>query len=126
MEQVLRLENAQGLNEGAAFSFDLVTTVAEQTLVAPAEDIGQFLAFFAHAALLLSEDEDITRPTNQLAPIPTAGLGLQSGSTPDSTLLVVNVAGHGLAFEMPSSQLADNLERLARSARTLAASGMPQ
>ena len=57
------------------------------------------------------------------APVPAKGIGFQAGATPDVTLLVMNLFGFAMAFEIPSSGLIEMADELGRVARTMSAQG---
>jgi hypothetical protein len=125
MKQILRLANIRPMDGGLFYLFDLITEEDTVTYRAPVADIGDYLAFFADVARATHQGP-VEKPRNRLTPVPANGLGLRSGPTPDTNMVVVNVAGFGLAFQMPRIALADALERIARSARTLSAGGTRQ
>ena len=54
-------------------------------------------------------------------PIPSFGLGFGQGESPEITLLVVNLRGFQLAFQIPSSDLIRLSADVSRIAKTLAA-----
>ena len=122
--QILGVSDAEASSDGTVLCFTLLTARGESRLCCPAADIGEFLAFFGHAAVAIGEMTGTGgAPTNDLVPIPATGLGFQAGPTPDVTYLVVNIGGFGLAFEVPSSDLAGFAERISQVARTLSVNG---
>jgi hypothetical protein len=124
--QILSLKDAESLNDGIAIAFTMETTHGEARLALPTSDLGNVLSFFGSFATHVGDSLHATgRPTwppiNDLAPIPATGIGFQAGTTPDTTLLVMNISGFAMAFEIASSSLADMADELSRVARTLSA-----
>lgn len=123
-EQITSLSNPLSLDAGTGLQFTIATTGGESELVIPAVDIGDVLSFFAHCARAVGDEIDQRDGiTNDLVPIHATGIGFQAGATPDTTLLVINLSGFGLAFEVGSSALADMAQQLSHIALTLSASG---
>jgi hypothetical protein len=58
---------------------------------------------------------------NETSPIPILGAGFQQGQSPDDIRLLVRLHGFDIAFQIPSSQLADFAAHIARTAATLSA-----
>jgi hypothetical protein len=112
-------------------AFTLTTTAGEARLCVSQADLGRIISFFAVAARAVGDTfaaaDLLTLPIkNDVPVIPMSGLGLATGETPDTSKLVVNLSGFGLAFQMPSNELAQGLNGLARTAQTLSAKGLAQ
>lgn len=126
--QILSLKDAEAFNEGAGIAFTMVTGQGEGRLMVPSVDLGNILTFFATCAGAVGDQLAIAGkpswpPANDLVPIPATGIGFQAAETPNKTWLVMNLSGFALAFEIPSSGLADMADELGQIARTLSAGG---
>jgi hypothetical protein len=123
-KQILSLSSAAASPDGTAISFTLETSDGPIPLFFPSVDLGELLAFFGHAARAVGDMVDAPGPPkNDLVPIPASGMGFQAGRTPDTTLLVMNLSGFGLAFEVESSDLVGMADDLGQTLRTLSAGG---
>lgn len=126
--QILSLRDAAAFNEGASIAFTMVTPAGEARLMVPSADLGNILAFFATCAGAVGDQfamagKPAWPPANDIVPVPAMGIGFQAGNSPDKTWLLLNVSGFALAFELPSSGLADMADELQQIARTLSAEG---
>jgi hypothetical protein len=107
--QIMGLSNPRSLGDGLGLAFTVDTPVGEAEFAVPTAELGQVLQFFASALTLFSDPTGA--PTNDLFPIPVNGIGFQAGEKPGTQLMVVNVGGFGLAFEIPHSALAGMAKR---------------
>ena len=125
--QITSFSDACSLSAGAVIAFTMATSAGNARLCVPSADLGNILQFFATCASAVADDvgaqgRPLWPPVNDLVPIPATGIGFQAGSTPDTMLLVMNLSGFAMAFEIPKSDLADMAEQLSQVARTLSAS----
>jgi hypothetical protein len=119
--QILSLKDPVASPGRDVLFFTVETTGDDIEFACPADHLGSIMQFFAVCATAVGNGEGGAPPTNDIFPIPTLGIGLQEGSSPDTKMLILNVAGHALAFEMPNTKLAE----LGRAATTLSAGGRP-
>ena len=108
--QIMRLSNPRSLGKGVGLAFTVETTVGEVDFAIPTADLGPVLQFFASALTLFSE-EATGNPTNDLFPIEVRGIGWVADAKPGTRLMVVDVGGYGLGFEILHSELADMARR---------------
>jgi len=120
MKQITGLSDPRSVHHGTGLAFIVETSDGVQEFVVPAVDLGMLVTFFASAANKLEGGSAEGEPPTEIVfAIPARALGLQEGLTPDTKMVVVDVAGFGLGFEIPNSGLAGMAHAaLALSART--------
>jgi hypothetical protein len=125
---ILGLKDAECLGGGEAVAFTMATEAGETRLIIPSSDIGKLLSFFATCAGHVGDSlQALGRPpwppVNELVAIPATGFGFHAGRTPETTFLVMNLAGFALAFELDSRALATMAPTLSRFAMTMSSGG---
>lgn len=126
-KQLARLADPVVSTDGASLWVRAETTTGESLdLAIPFSELGdtvQFLVGCAEFVVQHSNQADEPVPLglqkHDWAPIPTRGIGLGSGRSPDETILMVQLACCQLAFPIPSIDLVRLADDFARTARTL-------
>ena len=121
VRQILKLSDPEPVADGAAIAFVMETPNGSEKLAIATDSIGSLMQFFASLALHVHDDGSEGLPKNDIIPIPMSGLGIREGATPDTSILLVHIGGYALGFETEKTQLAQSVERLAQTAKTLSA-----
>jgi hypothetical protein len=127
-KQLLRMEDAIVSPDGKSLWVKIITDGQTLDVAIPFDELGDTVQFLVTcAAFVISHSDQADNPTptgmqkNHWAPIPTRGVGLGLGRTPDESILMVQLACCQLAFPVPGSDLARLADDFSRTARTLSA-----
>lgn len=122
-DTLLQFSNGQILPDGR-FRFTIERRDGRSlTISCEPANAQEAIAFLAGIVKATNEAQGLRGPprAEYFAPIATTGFGLATGRTRADTLLVVNLAGTPLAFEIPNSDLIRLAEDFSRAAKAATA-----
>jgi hypothetical protein len=109
-------------SDGALFGFRVLTRDGQATdLEIETNKIGVVVQYLVAAAAEMAKKAHengvkLNPTTASTAPIPTQGIAVGTGPTPEESVLLVHLFGFYLGFKMPISELAGLAENIRRSA----------
>jgi hypothetical protein len=108
--------------DGAHFGFRVLTKDGQATdLEIETSKIGLIVQHLVAAAAAMAQQAHengvkLNPTTASTAPIPTMGIAVGTGPTPEESLLLVHLFGFYLGFKIPVSELTELAENIRRSA----------
>lgn len=120
--QIVKLSDVELLLGGEAIKFTIETTGGKGELAISTATLPLFIQFVLGLATFTENDGSL--PT-EIYPISVDGVGVQEGSSPDTTILLVKIGGVALPLEMPRNELVEAARRLLLAASAPAPGSKP-